>query len=100
MVGVSAPQGQGSWKGWEGNQGGGGGGGGGGSGNGGSGGDSEEGRAEGEGAAERGYDVERERRVRDGKRDRCVAPRADACSHFRTDTAAVHSPKGGRETGG
>jgi len=32
--------------------------------------------------------------VRDGKRDRCVAPRADACSHFRTDTAAVYSPKG------
>jgi len=32
----------------------------------------------------------RERRVRDGKRDRCVAPRADACSHFRTDTAAVY----------
>lgn len=26
-------------------------------------------------------------RVRDGKRDRCVAPRADVCSHFRTDTA-------------
>lgn len=91
MVGVSAPQGQGSWKGWEGNQRGGGNGG---SGNGGS--DSEEGRAEGEGATERGYDVERERRVRDGKRDRCVAPRADACSHFRTDTAAVYSPKGGR----
>lgn len=26
---------------------------------------------------------------RAGKRDRCVAPRADACSHFRTDTTAM-----------
>jgi len=34
----------------------------------------------------------RTERVRDGKRDRCVAPRADACSHFRTDTAAAYSP--------
>lgn len=41
--------------------------------------------------------------MRVGKRDRCVAPRADACSHFRTDTATVYSPsapKGRDETRG
>lgn len=34
------------------------------------------------------------------KRDRCVAPRADACSHFRTDTAAVYSPSVPKRRGG
>lgn len=30
--------------------------------------------------------------VRDGKWDRCVAPRADACSHFQTDTVLARAP--------
>lgn len=48
--------------------------------------------AQGERAQPREDMTSRAEGERAGKRDRCVAPRADACSHFQTDTAAVYSP--------